>query len=122
MTTWSAPFRIWNRVPEPPHCLPPISVNRLFLMVMRCRFWLGRMSSLPRMLMPEPDWRTTLLVNVTSSTVDHGAPPSWLRTVNSTAKPFCDCIQLRSSRLPSMTTRRAFFSSSRFFTLHALPS
>ena len=29
--------------------------------------------------------------NVTSSTVDHGAPPSWLRTVKSTANPFCAC-------------------------------
>ena len=66
--------------------------------------------------------RTMLLANVTSSTVDHGAAPSWLRTVKSTAKPFCDWSQLPSRRLPSMTTRRAFLSSSRFFTAHALPS
>ena len=72
--------------------------------------------------MPAPVWRTTLFWNVTSSTVDHGAPPSWLRTVKSTAKPFWESRQLPSSRLPSMSTRRAFFSSSRFFTDHVLPS
>ena len=66
--------------------------------------------------------RTMLFENSTSSTVDHGAAPSWLRTVKSTANPFCASGQLRSSTLPSITTRRAFLSSSRFFTAHRTPT
>ena len=57
-----------------------------------------------------------LFTKVTSSTTDHGAAPSWLRTVNSTAKPFCAAAQLCSRTLPSMWTRRAFLSSRMFLT------
>ena len=72
--------------------------------------------------MPAATWRTRLFENVTSSIVDHGAPPSWLRTVKRIEKPFCACGQLYSNRLPSTSTRRAFFSSKRFLTVHSTPS
>ena len=72
--------------------------------------------------MPAATWRTTLFVNVTSSTTDQGAPPSWLRTVKRIANPFCACGQLYSSKLPSTRTRRAFLSSKRFLTAHSTPS
>ena len=58
-----------------------------------------------------------LCVNVTSSTVDHGEPPLWLRGVNTMANPsWSPCFQLSSKTLPSISTRRAFFSSKRFLT------
>src|SRR6185295_8305705 len=60
-------------------------------------------------------------LNVTSSTVHHGALPSWFRTVKRMANPFWSCRQLYSRRLPSASTRRAFFSSKRFLTDHGLP-
>src|SRR5689334_17453164 len=38
------------------------------------------------------------------------------------AKPVCASTQQFSITLPSISTRRAFFSSNRFFTDHALPA
>ena len=115
--------RAVEQLEEPPGPQrPPTSTNRLLRIAMRRVCWLGWLSSRPRMLMPAPACRTTLLAKVTSSTTDQGAPPSWLRTVNRIAKPFCACGQLCSNRLPSTSTRRAFFSSKRFFTVHAVPS
>jgi hypothetical protein len=74
------------------------------------------------MFTPPAACRTTLFANSTSSTTAHGAWPPSLRTVNSTAKPTCPIPQLCSSRFPSISTRRAFFSSSRFFTVHGVPA
>src|SRR5436190_18376378 len=69
-----------------------------------------------------PTCITRLFSNVTSSTVDHGAWPFWFLTVNRIAKPFCEAAQLLSSLLPSIRTRRAFLSSSRFLTDHLVPT
>ena len=69
--------------------------------------------------MAEPECRTTLFSKRTCSIVVHGADVLCARTVNRTAKPDCPPDQLFSIRLPSIWTKRAFFSSSRFFTTHA---
>ncbi len=53
--------------------------------------------------------------------VDHGAVPFWSRTVSTTPKPFCACGQFCSISFPSIRTRMAIFSSSRFLTLQAVP-
>src|SRR6185503_684527 len=101
---------------------PPTSRKTLLRMVMRLACWLGLLSSFPSMLMPAATCRTRLFVNDTSSMVDQGAVPSWLRTVNRMENPFCACGQLYSSRLPLTRTRLAFFSSNRFLTVHSTPS
>jgi methyl-accepting chemotaxis protein len=44
------------------------------------------------------------------------------RTVNTMAKPACAACQLFSNTFPSIVTRRAIFSSKRFFTYHREPS
>ena len=122
MTSPLTPSRIWKRRPEPPQRGPPMSSKRLLAMSRRALGRLGRTSSRPSRLTPAPACRTTLLTNVTSSTVDHGARPSWLRTVKTIAKPLWAWAQARSKRLPSISTRRAFFSSNRFLTAHAAPA
>ena len=66
--------------------------------------------------------RSRLLIIVTSCTADHGAVPDWLRTVKRMPVPFCAWTQLFSNRLPSISTRRAFFSSKRFFTAQGMPA
>ena len=68
--------------------------------------------------MAEPECRTTLFSKRTCSMVVHGADVLCARTVNRIAKPDCPPAQLFSIRLPSIWTKRAFFSSSRFFTTH----
>src|SRR5262245_50346524 len=69
------------------------------------------------MFIPEPTLRTTLLVNVTSWTADQGAPPSSFLGVSWMAKPAWDDPQFCSNTLPAMSTRLAFLSSSKFFTV-----
>src|SRR3954469_7817461 len=78
--------------------------------------------SWPEMLIAADVFRTTLWANSTSSTTHHGQPPPWLRGVNSTAYPGCAAFQLFSIRFHSTRTRRAFFSSKRFFTCHTVGS
>ena len=78
---------------------------------------LGWPSSWPSRFTPRPTRRTRFPVKRTSRTVDHGAPPSWLRTVKRIAAPFCASTQLFSRTLSSMRTLRALLSSSRFLTV-----
>ena len=124
MTTSETPASTWKRVPFPPQRGPPMSSKTLLAIRMRPARppppgWLV---SRPRMLIPLPAPATTLSENVTSSTTTHGAFPSSSRTVRTMAKPRCDAAQPFSKRLPETFTRRAFFSSKRFFTAHVEPS
>src|SRR5215203_3298844 len=70
--------------------------------------------------MAEPECRTMLFSKRTCSIVVHGAAPC-ARTVNRIAKPDWSSSQLFSITLPSIWTLRAFFSSSRFFTIQVRP-
>src|SRR5262249_21390216 len=72
-------------------------------------------------LNPLPECLTTLLVNVTSCTTDHGDLPLWLRGVNKIANPFWLSTQLFSKTFDSISARCAFFNSRRFLTDHRFP-
>src|ERR1044072_5285352 len=97
-------------------------VKKLFEILIRAARCDGWRLSLPSRLMAAGLFFKMLLVNVTSSIVDHGAFPSWFRTVNRIAGPACASTQLFSKTLPSMITRRALFSSKRFLTDQCRPA
>src|SRR6185295_9326719 len=78
--------------------------------------------STPRIFNPCSALRTMLLLKVRSSVTDHGAVESWLLDFRRIAKPTCASGQMFSNTLPSIRTRRAFFVSSRFFTVQCLPA
>ena len=118
MTTPWVPLSSVKSRPSPPHVRPSMSSNRLSRITTRRVCWLGGPSSRPLILIPEALPRTTLSTNVTSSTTVHGARPSWLRGENSTAVPDWAWPQACSNTLPATRTRRAFFSSKRFLTVH----
>src|ERR1043165_1540043 len=78
--------------------------------------------STARMFRPCRALRMMLLLKVRSSVTDQGAVESWLLDFNKMAKPTCASAQMFSNRLPSISTRRAFFVSSRFLTVQCLPA
>src|SRR5438105_12776513 len=102
----------------PPQLAALTSSNKLSLMRNRFDCCAELMSSWPIMFTADETWRTMLCVNVTSWTIDHGALPSWLRTVNTMEKPACALGQLCSKMFPSIRIRCAFLSSKMFFTVH----
>src|SRR5215813_7677345 len=122
IVTYSAPLIIWKSLPSPPHALLSMSSIRLFLISIRLDGWLTPASlSGPATLTPLPECLTTLLVNVTSCTTDHGDLPLWLRGVNKIANPFWLSTQLFSKTFDSISARCAFFNSRRFLTDHRFP-
>src|SRR6476620_8207635 len=96
--------------------VPLMPVMKLFEILIRAARCEGCRLSLPRRLIAAGLFLRMLFVNVTSSIVDQGAFPSWLRTVNRIADPAWASTQLFSKTLPSTITRRALFNSKRFFT------
>src|SRR2546429_5861672 len=55
---------------------------------------------------------------VTFCVTDHGAVPLSFCDLNTSANPSCASTQLFSNTLPSTSTRCAFLTSNRFFTVH----
>src|ERR1051326_4550478 len=96
-------------------------VKKLFEILIRAARCEGWRLSFPSRLIADGLLFRTLLVKVRWSMVDQGALPSWLRTVNRMAEPACAPTHLFSKPLPSIVTRRALFSSNRFFTDQCRP-
>ena len=90
----------------------------LFASAIRLVGSLERSSSLVWSENPLRAFFTLLLRKKTSCTTDHGARPSSLRGVRTSAAP----PQLFSRRLPATNIRCAFFSSSRFFIDQLTPA
>src|SRR3954468_11608653 len=87
-------------------------------MLMASVWPLGAFESYPPMLKPAATFRTMLCLKSACEITHHGQPPSWFRGVKRIEYPCCADCQLFSNRLYSTRTRRAFFSSNRFLTVH----
>src|SRR5204863_5445730 len=94
------------------------SDSTLLRIVMFSVCWLGARLSYPQILNAAATCRMMLFCTTTSRITLHGAVLLWFRGTITMAYPCWPEAQLFSIVLPSITTRCAFLSSTRFFTVH----
>src|SRR2546425_13010525 len=102
--------------------IPLMSIHKLLEMFRWFICRLGWEGSSPDKFNAWSEFLIVLLVNVTYSVTLHGAYPSSFIDLKRIANPTCASAQQFSKVLPSITVRREFFNSIRFFTVQCWPA